>query len=333
MKPLKTAILGCGQIAHQHARVLTALPERAELIAFCDRDLEKAQAFSRQYTGGRAAAHDKSNLLLSIEPLDLLVICLPPYSHADEVQAAADRGIHLLIEKPIALKSDKAWQMVTACEKAGIKTQIGFKFRFGKALEALKTKMASGKTGELALFTAGYFCNSLHANWWRDKSKSGGQLVEQVIHMFDLCRYLGGEVQSIFSSQKNLFHQDVPGYTIEDTSATLLNFINGGIGVIYATNNAIPGKWLNDYRIVTRKIMADFKDANQAVFHYTDQEPVHSETISESRDLFSCQMIDLLDAIEFDTTTRTPISEGAKSLDLVLAAAQSAEKNQLVTLK
>ena len=63
------------------------------------------------------------------------MICLPPYGHSDEVEAAAARGVHLLMEKPIALTSEHAWRMVETSEKAGIKTQVGFMFRFGEAVE------------------------------------------------------------------------------------------------------------------------------------------------------------------------------------------------------
>ena len=73
-------------------------------------------------------------------------------------------------------------------------------------------------------------------------SKSGGQLVEQIIHMVDLMRYLMGDAISVYSRQENLFHRDVADYTVEDVSATVFGFQSGAIGVIYATNGAIPGK-------------------------------------------------------------------------------------------
>ena len=126
-------------------------------------------------------------------------------------------------------------------------------FRFGDAVEQLKRKIVNGEAGLPGLLSARYFCNNLHASWWRERSKSGGQLVEQVIHMFDLLRYLAGEADSVFSRQENLYHRDVENYAIEDVSATIISFLNGGLGVVYATNNAIPGKWINDYRVVARK--------------------------------------------------------------------------------
>src|SRR5690606_27571714 len=136
---------------------------------------------------------------------------------------------------------------------------------------AFTTLQAQGKTGEIALMNARYFCNALHAAWWRDRAKSGGQLVEQAIHLFDLMRVFMGDPVSVYSRQENLFHRDIPDYTSEDTRESVVRFANGRFGMVTATNNAIPGKWNGDYRIVTRHITADFTSANAATFTHTDQ--------------------------------------------------------------
>jgi predicted dehydrogenase len=164
------------------------------------------------------------------------------------------------------------------------------------------------------------------------RDKSGGQIVEQVIHMFDLLRYLVGDPVSVYSRQENLFHRDVPDYTIEDVSATIVNFKHGGMGVIYATNNAIPGRWINDYRIVAGRLTAEFTNANNATFVYTDKPENPVEVIESGRDFRRNLMLDLIDAIRSNRETRTPMREGAKSLDLVLAARRSAEVRAEVEL-
>lgn len=328
MKPLRAAILGCGEFAKRHAGNLVALPEEIELTAFCDHHENNARDLSERFTGGKGSVFTDHRKMFETGALDLVVICLPPFAHSDEVEAAAQYGIHVFIEKPIALSSERAWRMVEAAEKAGIKTQVGFMFRFGAAIERLKEWIASDEIGPVGLMSARYFCNSLHASWWRDRSKSGGQLVEQVIHMVDLMRYIMGEAVSVYSRQENLFHREVPDYTVEDTSATVFGFQNGGIGVIYATNGAIPGKWINDYRVVAQKLTAEFSNANNALFHYTAESPVRTETIRSKKNLHLAELQDLLTAIRTDGQTRTPLREGAKSLDMALAATRSAETHR-----
>lgn len=332
MKPLRTGILGCGNFARVHAKNLISLSDETKLVAFCDHHDHNARQFSEEYTAGSGTIFTDHREMFEKANLDLVVICLPPFAHTDEVEVAAKHRVHILMEKPVALSSEHAWRMVDAAEEASIKTQVGFMFRFGIAIERLKKLMDSRKIGPTGLMSARYFCNSLHAPWWRDRSKSGGQLVEQVIHMVDLMRYLMGDAVSVYSRQENLFHREVREYTVEDVSATLFGFQSGAIGVIYATNGAIPGKWISDYRVVAQKLTAEFSNANNAQFHFTAESPLRTETISNDRNIHLAELQDLLNAIRTDGQTRTPLREGAKSLDMALAATQSAETHREVSL-
>ena len=332
MRRLRTAILGCGGFANRHAQNLIALPDEIELIAFGDHHERNAREFSEKYSDGKGAIFIDPQEMFEKAGLDLVVICLPPFAHTNEVELAAKYGVHILIEKPIALSSEHAWQMAAATERTGVKTQVGFMFRFGAAVEQLKELIVSGETGPVGLMSARYFCNSLHASWWRDRSKSGGQLVEQVIHMVDLMRYLMGEAVTVYSRQENLFHQDAPDYTVEDVSATVFGFPHGGMGVIYATNGAIPGRWINDYRLVSQKLTAEFTNANNALFHFTSETPLRTETIASDRNIHLAELQDLITAIRTDGKTHTPMREGAKSLDMALAATRSAQVHQEVSL-
>jgi len=331
MNPLRVGILGCGNFANKHAEITVSFHEQAQLVAFCDRNEYKAREFEQKYAPGAAVFTDHVSMFQQAA-LDAVIICLPPYGHSDEVEYAAKNGIHILIEKPIALTSEDAWRMVEVSEQAGVKTQVGFMFRFGEAIERFKALEAAGQTGQIGLMTARYFCNALHAPWWRMRDKSGGQVVEQVIHMFDLLRYLVGEPTSVFSRQENLFHQNVPDYTVEDVSATIVSFKQGSLGVIYATNNAIPGQWINDYRIVTHHLTADFTNANNALFTHTSQPNNPVTTIESTKDFRQDLMQDFINAIRTGGETRIPLREGAKSLDLVLAARRSAESHSEIRL-
>jgi len=332
MSMLRAGILGCGGIAHKHAQAMVGLGDQVELVAFCDRDESRARAFSDQYAAGRASVFIDHRAMFDQAGLNLLVVCLPPFAHADEVELAAERGVHVLMEKPIALTSEHAWRMVESAERAGIKTQVGFMYRFGKAVSQMKQLLDAGTIGPAGLFSARYFCNALHAPWWRAKEKSGGQLVEQIIHLFDVMRYLLGEPVSVFSRQANFFHRDLDGYTAEDVSATVFSFANGALGVIYATNGAFPNRWIKEWRVVAQKLVAEFTDWNHATFTPTDAPDLAPEMIASEQDVFVLQLRDLVNAIRTNGATRTPLREGAKSLDLVLGAVRSAEMRMEIKL-
>ena len=329
---LRAAFLGCGGFAHRHAHTLQLLKDDFEMVAFCNRTINKAADFSEKYTNGQAPVFADHHQMFEQVPLDVIVISLPPYAHSDEVEIAADLGVHVFIEKPIALTSEQGWRMVDAAEKAGIVTQVGFMLRFGEAIERLKGMIDSGKAGQVGLMSARYFCNSLHSSWWRKRDLSGGQLVEQVIHMVDLMRFLMGDAVTAYSRQQNIFHQEIADYTVEDVSATIFGFPGGGMGVIYATNGAIPNRWLNDYRMVSRNLTVEFTDANHATFHYTAESNRQPEVIASDRDFYLSEMQDFLTAIRTGQKTRVPLREGAKSLDLALAATRSAQTGGEVQL-
>ncbi|OLV15394.1 Gfo/Idh/MocA family protein [Deinococcus marmoris] len=328
---LRAAVLGCGSFGGRHARVLAGLPEHAELVAFCGRDEVKAKAFSNEFTGGRAAAYTDSRHMMEDANLDLLVVCLPPSGHGDEVAIAAQHGVHLLMEKPIALTSADGWKMVEAAERAGIKTQVGFMSRFGAVVEAFKAFQEGGEAGPVGMFDAQYFCNSLHSPWWREKEKSGGQLLEQVIHHVDLLRYLMGEPQTVYARMANLFHQDVPGYTIEDISVVVARFAGGPLGVLRSSNAAIPGRYDTGFNVIAQKVTVQAQNHNSGTIHFTTEqkEPL---TIASEQDCYAAQMLDLVGAIRDDRPARTPIREGALSLDLAVAAVRSAEAMTEVAL-
>ncbi len=268
MDPLRTAIIGCGSFAKRHAAILASLAD-VSLVGFCDRALERAANFNEQFADGRAATYTDFSQMFDELDLELVYICLPPFAHTNEVELACRHNVHFLIEKPIALNLEQAVEMANWVRESKVKAQVGFMYRFGEAVAQLKMQAQAHKIGQSGFLTARYACNSLHSWWWRDREKSGGQLVEQAIHLFDMARCFLGEPVQVYSVQENLFHRDVEDYTVEDASATVIRFAPGGIAVISATNGAIPNRWEYDWRLVLPGVTADFSNANQAVFHHT----------------------------------------------------------------
>src|SRR5215216_698585 len=132
--PLRVGILGCGDFAHRHAQIVLDIGDELTLVAFSDRNEWKARAFQEQYAPN-AAIYTDHHTMFDQAKLDLIIICLPPYGHTDEVEQAAQHGVHILMEKPIALTTEDAWRMVEAAERTQIKTQVGFMFRFGEAID------------------------------------------------------------------------------------------------------------------------------------------------------------------------------------------------------
>jgi predicted dehydrogenase len=262
---------------------------------------------------------------------DLLIVALPPFAHRGEVEAACRAGVHVLVEKPIALDLEQAAGMVEAAAAARVVAACGFMYRFGAAVGRWDELARAGETGRAGHFSGSLHSNALHAPWWRERQKSGGQLVEQLIHIVDLARHTLGTPQTVYARAANLFHRDVPGYSAEDVSAVILGYEDGRIGVLHASNAAAPGRWAKRWQIVARRMTGVFEDWNHAELIRTEGEAT-SRRVAGTRDVFVAQLEDVARAVAEGRRPRVPLEEGAASLRVALAARRSAEERREVAL-
>jgi predicted dehydrogenase len=317
-------MLGCGGIARRHAGAVAALGERMELVACVGRDLERTAAFAADHGGEPFIDLDR---MIDSQAPDLVIATLPPYARGGEIEHVAARGAHLLVEKPIALDMEAAERMVEAVEATGVVAAIGFMYRFGDAVRRWREL----DTGAVGLYVGGYYCNALHAHWWRKRALSGGQILEQAIHQIDLIRHLVGEPDSAYARYANLFHRSVPDYDVEDVSATIFCWDDGRIANLTASNIAVPGVWHKEWAIMAERATGRFTSWNDAVLTRTLGE-VGSETIAGGTDPFLAQLADVADAIPENRAPSVPLREGSKTLRLALAAVQSASERREVRL-
>lgn len=322
MTRLRIGLLGCGGIAARHAGAVAVLGE--ELVGCCGRDPGRTEKFASDHGG---TAYINVDQMLDEQRLDLLIATLPPYTRSGEIERVAQRGVNLLVEKPIALDMEAADRMVDAVEAADVLAAIGFMYRFGDAVQ----RWRAADTGPAGLYAGSYHCNSLHTHWWPQRAKSGGQMLEQAIHQIDLIRHLVGEPDSVYARRSNLFHGDVPGYDIEDVSAILFGWNDGRIATLNASNIAVPGLWHKDWAIFAERMTGRFVSWNDAVLTRTDGTGT-SETIAGTTDPFVAQLADVAAAIREDRPPHVPLREGARTLRLALAAVRSAEEGREVRL-
>ena len=320
MSALRVGLLGCGGIAARHAAAIRSLGGEMELIACCGRDPDRTGAFASEHGGTPFVALEA---MLDECRLDLLIATLPPYCRDGEIEYAAERGVHLLVEKPIALDMPAARRMVESVEKAGVVAAIGFMYRFGDAVR----RWRECDTGPVGLYAGSYHCNALHAHWWRRRALSGGQMLEQVIHQIDLVRHLVGEPDAVYARYANLFHRATEDYDVEDVSAIMFGWDDGRIAALNASNIAVPGIWHKDWAIFAERMTGRFTSWNEAVLARTDGSG-EIETVSGTSDPFAVQLADLASAIRQGRPPHVPLREGAATLRLALAARRSADQKR-----
>jgi predicted dehydrogenase len=156
-------------------------------------------------------------------------------------------------------------------------------------------------------------------------------MVEQLIHIVDLARHQLGEPHSVYARTANFFHRDVTGYDSDDVSAIVLGYGDGRIGVLNATNGAVPGQWSKLWQVVAERMTGRFTDWNRGTLTHTSGAP-RVEEIDEQTDVFVAQLADVAAAIRDRRPAGVPLSDGASTLRIVLAAQQSAAEGSEILL-
>ena len=240
MRPVRTALIGCGKVGQIHAAALCELPE-SELVAVCDSDSQRASAFSARF--GACAFTDVGELLKEAAP-QAIVVCTPHPLHATAVIQAAQAGVSALVEKPLAASLADCDAMLTASRNAGTKLGVVSQRRLYEPVIRMKTAIDAGKIGRPALGVFSMFSWRDQAYYdsdaWRGKwaSEGGGVLVNQSPHQLDLLQWFMGQIDEISGDWANLNH---PYIEVEDTALAMIRFKNGGLGCVVTSLSQRPG--------------------------------------------------------------------------------------------
>jgi len=130
----------------------------------------------------------------------------------------------MFIEKPLATDIETPRRILEALEGKDLVTSVGYMYRYKDSVEQAR-EMIAASVPVLARGT--YVCRMPGVSWWRRKERSGGQVVEQTTHIFDLARYLLGEVEWVFCVARTGLMTDVEDYNVEDASICTLRFSDG----------------------------------------------------------------------------------------------------------
>jgi len=240
-KKVKFGVIGCGVIAPNHADSIVA-SEYAELAAVCDTDEEKGKAFADKYG---VAFYRNYKEMLHRAGLDAESICTPSGLHAEMTIEAAERGIHVLCEKPMAITLDQSDAMMNAVKASGIKLEVIFQRRTSPLSQKVREAVQSGLLGQMVLgdaylkyyrSPAYYKSADWRATWALD---GGGALMNQGVHGIDLLLWImGSPIKSVYAKAE----AKVRDIEVEDTAVALLTFENGANGVIEGTTSCNPGE-------------------------------------------------------------------------------------------
>jgi predicted dehydrogenase len=336
--------IGILSFAHLHAEAyiqnLRTIPD-VEVIGIADENLERGRYFADIH---QTHLFDSYLSLLAEKP-DGVLVCTENVKHLPLVRMAAEAGVHILCEKPLATTVEDAQTIVDICRNAGVLLMTAFPIRFSAPVKEVKTLLDAGSLGHI------YGCNStnqgalpefhqaenlpfLQRDWFVDKHLAGGGAVaDHVVHLADLLRwYLKSEVVEVYAATNQIMHKAKVG--VETGGLVMLTFANGTFASIDCSwsKPAYYPTWGGlKLELVGEKGLVAVDAFKQFTTVYSNQigRPIWSYWGSDSN---QAMIEEFVSAIRERRTPSITGEDGLRAVEIVAAAYRSAEIGQPVAI-
>lgn len=228
---VRMGFAGTGYITKVHARAAGRI-EGVELAAVANHRPESMAAFAGEFGIARQFATVQD--MLAGGEIDALIVSTPNCLHAQQAIAALEAGVHVMVEKPMAMNAAEAREMVAAGHRSGALLMVAHCWRFDREAQWAREQVAAGRIGEV-LRTKGY---GVHVNWgpggWFTQKRlaGGGAVADMGIHAIDTARFLLGDPQpvSVYARIGTYYRE----FDVDDTGVIVINWDNGAVSTIEA---------------------------------------------------------------------------------------------------
>ncbi|MGN1080928.1 MAG: Gfo/Idh/MocA family protein [Acutalibacteraceae bacterium] len=339
------AQIGCGRISTNHIKA--AVANKINIAAVCDIVPEHMENVLAKHglendTGIRRYTDYKK--MIDENRLDLVGISTESGLHAEIALYCIDRGINVIIEKPMAMSIADADEIIKRSEEKGVKVSACHQNRFNIAVQKMRMALEEGRFGKISH-------GSVHVRWNRNKDyydqapwrgtwkQDGGALMNQCIHGIDLLRWMmGDEIDEVYGVTKQQFHDYLE---CEDIGMAVITFKNGAVATVEGTTNVYPknleetlylfgengtvklgGKSTNAIDVWD---FSDGRDADENAGFFEQTENVYG---NGHISLYH----DMIDAIQNDRKPYVDAYAGKRALELVLAIYKSAYEGKPMKL-
>jgi UDP-N-acetylglucosamine 3-dehydrogenase len=322
--PLRVGVIGTGFAGSTHARATIGL-SGTRLTAIAAATVSEAEPLAVEL--GARVAPDAAALCAS-EDVDLVVVASPTYLHAEHVILAARAGKHVFCEKPIARTVEDATAMVRACDDAGVRLAVGHVVRYFPEYRRAKELLDAGVLGRpaLATLTRGTVSVGAARAWYLDPAKSGGVVLDLMLHDLDVLRWWFGEPDRVYGKRiagggaldyalATLRYDDRPIVQLEASWAEHAGFrttfeLRGDRGML-----------VHDSRTVSPFVV-------QSAAGNAAGGVIPAPTLHETP--YRRQLRDLAERLARDEAPLVDGREGLRSLALGVAVLESAERGEVV---
>ena len=316
-------ILGCGMIANVHADAIKKI-ENATLFGVADNYVEFAQKFAEKHG---VKVYTNYQEMLADKDIDVVCICTPSCFHAQNAIEAMRAGKHVVLEKPMALSTECADEVIKVSQETGKFVTVICQLRFSADVQLVKKLVNDGSFGRITLcdLYMKYYRSEAYyeSSSWKGTLKydGGGALMNQGIHGIDLLQYMVGDIKDIQGKIRTLSHK----IEVEDTAVAMIEFENGALGVIEGSTCAYPGferkieiHGDRGYVILVEnnieKLMIDGQE--QAVADFKVAATASDPTAVQS-EMHKLQIENLINAIEGKEKLLIDCMEGRKAVRII----------------
>ena len=336
---VKICLIGCGRVARSHVEGALQVKEVVEIVAVVDAELERAEAFCRDYGIPRAfASFEEACAAVAFEAVD---ICLPNHLHCAFTVKAAEAKKHVLIEKPMANTIEDCEKMIEVADKNGVKLMIGQSRRFFHPVILSKELADTKEIGELISISANLYAylEKAPTPWWNKVETAGGLMIPiWGSHIIDYCLWMFNELPCRVYCETYSIN---PSWEGEDEVMLTLGFSGGRFAAIRMSWNTRmkdaswngEGKMLSSADIIYERYI---QGTDKSLYLNDETELRCNGRVidADNGELtnFARQYLEFVSAVEED---REPLTAGKKIIDVIRvqnAALESARTHQVVTL-
>lgn len=328
--------IGIMSFAHLHAegylQICRSLPG-VEFVGFADNDPQRGEKFANLFETKLWSSYEA----LLEQKLDGVIICSENNNHLPMIKLAADAGVPILCEKPLATSRLDGQEILRICEEKNVPLMTAFPMRYSAPLMEVKQRLDSGELGGVYCFNGSNQGElpKKHREWFVDPDLAGGgALADHVVHLVDVMRwYLGAEVTEVYAQSNQIFHADE--VQVETGGMVMLTFDNGvfaSIDCSWSRPDYWPAWGGLDFEMITDRgsVLVDGFKQNLTVYSHSLQRPSWAFWGSDP----NVGMIeDFVASIREARTARVTGLDGFKAVEVVLAAYESVRTGQPVKIE
>jgi predicted dehydrogenase len=327
---MRVGIVGAGAMGMRHAAAWPATP--AEVVGVVAKTPDLARPLAECY-----ACRIYPSLEALLPDVDIVDVCTPTYLHYEMVLQAAAARKHVICEKPLARTVAQGQEMIAACQKAGVKLFVGHVVRFFPEYALAKQTVDSGRIGKPAVVRLSryvYQPRKADDNWFVDFEKSGGMMMDLMIHDFDYARWVAGEVKTVYA--RNILSQD-PRAPV-DHGLAILTHSSGCLSHVEGSWAYPPPTFRTMFEIACERgqlVHDSAAAAPIAVYAHKQEEsagdvPLPSSPLAESP--YTTEIKTFYNAIAHDAPAPLTAADGLAAIQIALAAIESAQRRAPVDL-